>query len=125
MGEELAKIIDEASNHLLTGSYTINDSSSSFKEEEINDTHIRNAISKIKTSKGFGAVTISSYSLKLALPFINNFLVYIFNTSMQTGVFPSQWKTARSFPFPMQNSPPYLKKEIKAQKLIIDQSQFF
>ena len=50
MGEELAKFIDEASNPLLTGSYTINDSNSSFKVEEINDMPIRDAISKIKAS---------------------------------------------------------------------------
>ena len=98
MGEELAKIIEEASNPLLTGSYTINDSNSTFKVEEINDTHLRDVISKIKTSKRYGTDNISSYFLKLALPFINNSLVYIFYTSMQTRVFPSQWKIARFTP---------------------------
>ena len=40
VGEELAKNIDEASNSLLIGNYTINDSNSSFKVEEINETHV-------------------------------------------------------------------------------------
>ena len=98
VGEELTRNIDEASNSLLTGSYTINDSNSSFKVEEINGMHIRDAISKIETLERFGTDNISSYFLKLALPFINKSLVYIFNTSMQIGVFPSQWKTARVTP---------------------------
>ena len=117
VGEELSKIIEEAFNPILKGSYNINDSNSTFKVEEINDTHIRDAISKIKTSKGYATDNISIYFLKLALPFIKNSLFYSFNTPMQTGVFASQWKTARVTP--------NLKKEIKAQKLIIDQSQFF
>ena len=98
VGEELTRNIDEASNSLLTGSYTINDSNSSFKVEEINGMHIRDAVSKIETLERFGTDNISSYFLKLALPFINKSLVYIFNTSMQIGVFPSQWKTARVTP---------------------------
>ena len=86
MGEELAKNIDETPSPLLTGSYAINDSNASFEVKEMNITHIRDAISNIKTSKLFGTDIISSYFLKLALPFINNSLVYIFNTSMQAGI---------------------------------------
>ena len=40
-------------------------------------------MSKIKTSKAFGSGNISSYFLKLALPYINNSLVYIFNKSIE------------------------------------------
>ena len=60
VSEELAKNINEAFNPLLTGSYTNNDSNSSSKVEEINDTHTRDDISKMKTSKVFGTGNTSS-----------------------------------------------------------------
>ena len=50
------KNIDEASNPILTGSYTINDSNASFEVEEIDDTHITDVISKVKTSRDFGLI---------------------------------------------------------------------
>ena len=62
MGEELAKIIDEASNPLLTSSYAINDSNSTFKVKEINDTHIRETMSKRRASKRFVTDNISTMS---------------------------------------------------------------
>ena len=55
-------------------------------------------MSKIKTSKAFGGGNISSYFLKLALPYINNSLVYIFNKSIERGEFPALWKMARVTP---------------------------
>ena len=59
---------------------------------------IREAFGKIKTSKGSGVDGISSFFLKLALPAIENSLALIFNLSIQTGVFPESWKTARLTP---------------------------
>ena len=41
---------------------------------------------------------ISSYFLKLALPFIGNSLAFMFNTSIQTSMFPDSWKIARVTP---------------------------
>ena len=49
VGEGLAENIDEASNPLLTGGYTINESNACFEAEEINDTLIRDVIPKIET----------------------------------------------------------------------------
>ena len=59
---------------------------------------IREAIGKIKTSKGSGVDVISSLFLKLALPPIENSLALIFNLSIQTGIFPDSWKIARVTP---------------------------
>ena len=59
---------------------------------------VREAINKVKTSKGYGTDGISSYFLKLALPFIEHSLVLMFNKSLGTASFPDSWKTARVTP---------------------------
>ena len=68
------------------------------KFTKINEQNIRDAIGKIKTSKGFGNDNISSYFLKLALPYIVNSLAYMFNKSLEDREFPSLWKIARVIP---------------------------
>ena len=59
---------------------------------------IRDAFAKAKTAKSFGTDDISSYFLKLALPFIENSLAFVFNTSIETSIFPDSWKIARVTP---------------------------
>ena len=51
-----------------------------------------------KIIKSFGTDNISSYFLKLALPFIENSLAIVFNTSIETSRFPDSWKVARVAP---------------------------
>ena len=82
-------------NPLLRGDYTVNSSNLSFHFYKINDLHVRDAISKIKKSKEFGNDNISSYFLKLAIPYINNSLLYMFNKSIEKGEFPANWKVVR------------------------------
>ena len=98
VGEELAEKIDDSPIPFLRGDCTVNESISSFHFHEIKDQHVRDAMSKIKTSKGFDIDNISSYFLKLALPYINSSLTYIFNKSLEKGEFPTQWKMARVTP---------------------------
>ena len=64
-----------------------------FKALTIQD--IKNAFAKIKTAKSFGTDYISSYFLKLALPFIENSLALLFNSSMEKSQCPDAWKIAR------------------------------
>ena len=59
------------------------------KEDDIKD-----AIGKIKTSRGFGTDNFSSYFLKLAMPYIENALAYIFNSSLKSSKFTADWKPA-------------------------------
>ena len=59
---------------------------------------IRDAFAKVKTGKSFGIDNISSYFLKLALPFIENSLAFMFNTSIETSMSPDSWKIARVTP---------------------------
>ena len=51
-----------------------------------------------KTSNGSGLDGISSFFLKLAMPVVANSLSILFNKSIEHGVFPDSWKTARVAP---------------------------
>ena len=53
---------------------------------------IRDALAKVKTTKGFGVDNISSFFLKLALPFAEYSLTLSFNTTIETSIFPESWK---------------------------------
>ena len=53
---------------------------------------VREAINKVKTSKGYGIDGICRYCLKLALPFIEHSLVLVFNKSLGTASFPDSRK---------------------------------
>ena len=72
IGEKLASKIDAAPNPLLSGDATEHNSSVKFQFGSITVKEIRDAIAKIKTTKGFGRNNISCYFLKLAMPFIEN-----------------------------------------------------
>ena len=98
VGKELANKIDETPNSLLKGDYTVNISNLSFKFYEINDLHVRDVINNIKASIVFGNDNISSHFLKLALQYINNSLVYMFNKYIEQSKFPTHWKMARVTP---------------------------
>ena len=101
VGEDLAKNIkniEKSSNRLLAGKYTVNQTVAWFEFKEVECTHTRDAICKIKTSKGYGNDNVSSYFLKISLPFITKSLSCIFNKSMLKGIFPAQWKIARVTP---------------------------
>ena len=54
----------------MSGKYHLNPKSSSFKFSPLLVRDVREAINKVKTSKGYGTDGNSSYFLKLALPFI-------------------------------------------------------
>ena len=98
IGRELADKIQPASNPLLSGDYEVNKDKAKFNFKTIELKDIRDAFAKVKTSKSFGIDNISSYFMKLALPYIENSLSFLFNTSIQTSQFPDSWKVARVTP---------------------------
>ena len=98
VGKDLADKIDSSPNPLLSGDYDVNKNKAKFRFKTIEVQEIRDAFSTVKTAKSFGTDNISSYSLKLALPFIGNSLAVLFNTSIETGQFPDSWKVARVTP---------------------------
>ena len=93
IGEKLASKIE-----VLSGDATEYNSSVKFQLNSITVKEIRNAIAKIKSTKGFGKDNISCYFLKLAMPFIEKSLADSFNTSIETSQFPDLWKSARVTP---------------------------
>ena len=98
VGKDLASEIDDVPNPLLSGDYTINFQEKRFEFRAIQDQELRDAVGKLKNSKSFGNDNISSFFLKLALPFVAKSLLKIFNTSFETRKFPDTWKTARVAP---------------------------
>ena len=95
IGEKLASKIDAAPNPLLSGDATERNSSAKFQFGSITVKEIRDAIANINTTKGFGKDNMSCYFLKLAMPFIENSLADLFNTSIETSQFPDLWKFTR------------------------------
>ena len=98
LGEELASTLDATPNPLLSGNYFDTNNSAMFRFRTIEVQEIRDALAKTKTSKSFGNDNISCHFLKLALPFIENSLACLFNTSLVTSQFPDSWKLARVTP---------------------------
>ena len=98
VGKELADKIDPAPNPLLAVDHEINKHKARFNFRTIEVQKIRDAFATVKTVKGFGTDNISSYFMKLVLPFTGDSLAYLFNTSIETSRFPDSWKVARFTP---------------------------
>ena len=88
IGNNLASKIEGGYDPLTFRDYFLNSNAAKFVFKSINAEQVRAAIGKFKTSKSFGEDGISSYFLKLAMPFIEDSLVYLFNTSLETSQFP-------------------------------------
>ena len=98
VGTDLAKNIEETENSLLSGKYQIKSPAPKFRFRPIMIQGIRVAFAKLTTSKSFGTDTISSYFLKLALPFLENSIAMLFNISLETSIFPVLWNISRVAP---------------------------
>ena len=98
VGKDLASKIEDSRNPMLTGEYNLKPDNRRFNFRPIVVQDIKDAIGKLKTSKSFGSDNISSYFLKLATHYIENSLVFMFNTSLETSQFPDSWKNARITP---------------------------
>jgi len=57
-------------------------------------------ISELKNKKSVGVDTISTYILKLSLPYIVESLTFLYNLCITTCVFPEGWKCAKIIPIP-------------------------
>ena len=74
----MASKIEGGYDPLTFCDYFLNSNAAKFVFKSINDEQVREAIGKLKTSKSFGDHCIFSYFLKLAMPFIEDALVYIY-----------------------------------------------
>ena len=98
IGEKLASKIVATPNPLLSGDHCDTNNVVGFRFRTIEVQEIRDALAETKTSKSFGNDNISCYFLRLALPFIENSLAFLFNTSLVTSQFSDSWKLARVSP---------------------------
>ena len=73
--------IDHSSNPFLSQGYHVNDKSKKFNFRPVNVQGIRDTLAKAKATKSFGHDNISYFFLKLALPYIENSLAIMFNTT--------------------------------------------
>ena len=80
IGKNLASKIEGGYDPLNFCNHIVNSDAAKFVFISINAEQVREAIGKLKTSKSCGDDGISSYFLKLAMPFIEDSLVYPFNT---------------------------------------------
>ena len=78
IGQNLASKIDPVPNPILSGDYEVNKNHAKFSFMPIKVKMIRDAVAKVMTAKSSGIDNISSYFLKLALPFIENSLTFLF-----------------------------------------------
>ena len=97
--------------------FAMNNCNTRFHFENVEDQHTRDAMAKIKPSKGFGNDNISSYFLKLALPVVGKSLTCLFNRSINMCKFPTTWKIARVTPI--------FKDGDKSAEETIEQSQSY
>ena len=95
IGAGLAKNIEETANPLQSGHFLIHSSTPNFRFKFIIVQDIWVAMAKSTNSRSFGTDTISRYFLKLAIPLLENSMAILFNTSLETSIFPDLWKTAR------------------------------
>ena len=98
IGSDLADKIQPAANPILSGEFEVNKDRAKFRFKAIELKDIRDTFAKAKATKSFGVDNISSYFLKLALPYIVNSLTFLFNTSFETSQFPDSWKVDRITP---------------------------
>ena len=91
-------ILYNTPNPLLNNEYTVNAHESTFRFSKISAHDVTQAKNKIKTTKSAGIDKISSYFLKIAIPYASKFIAQLLNISIRNNIFPDSWKTARLTP---------------------------
>ena len=87
VGEQLSKKIPKKMNSFARSQILVNKSKFSFSP--VNAEDLNKAMSKFKSSQGFGMDNISSFFLKKSMPILANGLCQIFNMSLSTGFYNS------------------------------------
>jgi len=64
----------------------------------VNKDYVLKSLANLVSHKATGLDGITSKILKISAPVISSHLTTIFNQSIESGIFPSQWKTARITP---------------------------
>ena len=95
IGNRLSDKIPEKPNPLLSNDYDLGDAVGKFYFKAISENDVMKVILKMKTAHGSGYDGIASFLIKIALPLIFGSLCDLFNFSLFSGIFPTEWKIAR------------------------------
>ena len=74
-----------------------------FEIKPVSLRQLREVLSKMKHSRSHGIDFIDAYSIKLAGPLIEDALLHLVNLSINSGIFPSIWKTQLVLPLHKKN----------------------
>ena len=113
-GKDLASKIEIVPNPIATGKCNLNPHNKQFIYKAIGVQNIRKAMVKIKASQTFGSDKVSSYFLKLAIPFVERSLALILLSKLATLLTRGKMLALHRF----------VRMEIKLQNLITAQCQF-
>ncbi|KAL1445910.1 hypothetical protein WDU94_005593 [Cyamophila willieti] len=91
-------------NEIESGQITLASPDSSFNFVEVSEADVSTAILSIK-SKASGYDGMDGKMVRTVLPCILPVLTHIFNKSLTTGVFPTEWKSANVVPLQKVTSP--------------------
>ena len=95
IGNDLGIEIPNTPNPLINNEYTVNAPELTFSFSEISAHDVTQAMNQMKTAKSDGTDKISSYFLKLAIPFVSTYIAQLQKISTRNSIFPKSWKTAR------------------------------
>ena len=98
IGNELAIEIYDKPIHLLNRDYSVNMRGATYRFKEINPQDVSSTIGKFRSSTSFGVDMISTYFLKIALPYISLLLAFISNAPLRALKLPDARKIARVTP---------------------------
>ena len=98
IGPKLAQTIEHDSACNFEDFFTKRESVNEFSFEAVNELLVYTLIMKLPISKSVGLDKISTKLLQIAAPAITQPLTKIFNTAIDLGQFPLEWKAARVIP---------------------------
>ena len=98
IGNKLSDKIPEKPNPLLSNEYELGNAVRNFSFKAVSENDVTKVMKKMKTSHGSGCDGIASFFIKIALPLISGSLCDLFNLSLFSGKFPTDWKIARVAP---------------------------
>ena len=98
IGNKLSDKIPEKPNPLLSNEYELGNAVGNFSFKAVSKNDVTKVMKKVKTSHGSGCDGIASFFIKIALPLISGSLCDLFNLSLFSGKFPTDWKIARVAP---------------------------
>ena len=124
ISKDLASNTEGGHDPLISCNCFLNSNAAKFTPKSIHAEKIREAIRKLQTSNSFGDDDISSCFLKLAMLFIQDSLVYLCITSLETSQFLDPWKIARVPPI-FKDSDKNEKSNYRPVSVLPDVSRLF